>query len=90
MIRWFSAALVGAGMALLPIIALAEGPAGSGAAAVQGRDVAPPHDMSMILLVTALGLVALFMALGIGYLYRRERRLDWAFQAPDAPHDDHH
>ena len=86
--RWIDAAVVGAGMALFPLIALAEGP--KGAAAAEGRAVAPPPDMSMILLLTALALTAVFVTAGLGYLYRRERHLDWPFQAPAVPHDDHH
>ncbi|MFA7248667.1 MAG: hypothetical protein WC273_03470 [Dehalococcoidia bacterium] len=85
--RLIGAAVAGAGMALLPLIALAEGPA-QGALA-QGRAVAPPHDMTAIVLVTVLVLAGFFAVLGVGYLYRRERHLDWVFQAPAAPHDDH-
>ena len=90
--RLIGAAVFGAGMALLPLIALADGPVGHGGplAAPTGRGVATPHDMSMIALVTILALTALFVTLAIGYLYRRERHLDWAFQAPAAPHDDAH
>ena len=91
--RWVSAlitgVLVGVGMALLPLVALADGPAGAGGV-VQGRGVPVPHDMSMIVAVTALSLAALFVTLSAGYLYRRERHLDWPFQAADVPHDDHH
>ena len=46
--------------------------------------------MSMIVLITLLALTALFVTLTFGYLYRRERHLDWAFQAPAVPHDDAH
>jgi len=37
-----------------------------------------------------VALTALFVTLALGYLYRRERGLDWPFQAPAVPHDDHH
>lgn len=91
--RLFSAAMFGAGMALLPLIALAADPPAGHAGPVstaEGRGVPLPHDMSMIVLVTLLALTALFVTLTLGYLYRRERHLDWAFQAPAVPHDDAH
>ena len=84
-------AAAGAGLALFPLVALAEGPAGHAAgAAAQGRAVPTPPDMSMILLLTALALTAVLVTATLGYLYRRERHLDWPFQAADVPHDDHH
>ncbi len=45
-------------------------------------------DWVSVLLVTGLGLLALGLVASVGYLYRRERKLDWDFQKPDAP--DHH
>ncbi len=36
------------------------------------------------------GTLAMFALISIGYLYRRERGLDWDFQKPDVPHDTHH
>ena len=45
-------------------------------------------DWVSVLVVTALGLLALGLVASVGYLYRRERKLDWEFQKPDAP--DHH
>ena len=90
--RLFSAAVTGATMALLPLLALAADPPHGGAApgAAEGRGVPAPADMSMIVLVTLLALTALFVVLAVGYLYRQERHLDWAFQAPAVPHDDAH
>ena len=85
--RLMSAAAVGVGMALLPLIALAESPAG---ATAQGRVVAAPADFGMVLFVTAFAVAGLFAVTSLGYLYRRERHLDWAFQAPAVPHDDAH
>lgn len=86
--RWIGAVVAGAGTALFPLVALAEGP--TGAVAAQGRAVAPPQDMSLTLLLTALALTAVLVTAGLGYLYRRQRHLDWPFQAPAVPHDDHH
>ncbi len=90
--RLFSAAVTGATMALLPLVALAADPAHGGAAAgaVEGRGVPAPGDMGMTVMYTMLALTALFVTLAIGYLYRRERNLDWPFQAAAVPHDDHH
>ena len=42
-----------------------------------------------VLFVTAFAVAGLFAVTSLGYLYRRERHLDWPFQAPAAPHDDH-
>ena len=89
--RMLSAAVMGAGMALLPLVALAADPTSHAAPiAIEGRGVPMPADMSTIVFMTLLGLTALFVVLAIGYLYRRERSLDWDFQAPAVPHDDHH
>jgi hypothetical protein len=35
-------------------------------------------------------LLAVFVGSAVGYLYRRERGLDWEFQRPDEPHDEDH
>ena len=40
----------------------------------------------MIGFATVGGLLAIFVVAALGYLYRRERHLDWEFQKPDAPH----
>jgi len=47
-------------------------------------------DWQMIFWMTVFAVLVLFAVTSIGYLYRRERGLDWEFQKPDAPHDDHH
>jgi membrane protease YdiL (CAAX protease family) len=52
------------------------------------RALETPADMGTVLLVTLGTLLGLAVVGGIGYLYRRERGLDWDFQKPDAP--DHH
>ena len=85
--RMISAA-VGTGMALFPLIALAERALAH--AGAESRAVPTTADMSMIVLITALALTALFVVVAVGYLYRRERHLDWPFQAPAAPQDYHH
>lgn len=54
----------------------------------EGRALETPEDLGMVLIVTILSLLGLALVGGIGYLYRRERKLDWDFQKPDAP--DHH
>ena len=86
--RRLGAAMAGVGMALLlPLVALAETPAG--AVAVEGRGLEPPTDFGMTLLMTVLALTALFVVAALGYLYRMERHLDWPFQAAAPPHDEH-
>lgn len=46
-------------------------------------------DWTLIVTVTVAALLGLFLLTTIGYMYRRERGLDWEFQKPDAPHDAH-
>lgn len=71
---------VGLFVALAPAVALAsEG----------GRSLESAADLGTVVLVTLLALAALAVVISVGYLYRRERGLDWEFQKPDAP-DDHH
>ena len=87
MLRRMSAMILGAGAALSPLLALAEGEKN---AAVVSRAVGASGDAGTVALITVGALVTLFAVAGLGFLYRRERRLDWAFQRPDAPHDEHH
>ncbi len=83
--RRIGAAVAGAGAALLPLVVFAHG----GEAALASRALPAPGDMKVVI-VAALALVGVFLTAPIGYLYRRERHLDWAFQRPDAPAGDHH
>lgn len=76
--------------ALTPALAYAADGAGDTSFEAASRALDPTTDWSMIVLVTFLALGALFLLSAIGYMYRRERGLDWEFQKPDAPHDDHH
>ena len=76
--RWLGS-ITGMLLAALPTAAMA---------AEDGRALDPPADTAMVLLVTIVSLLGLALIGGIGYLYRRERGLDWDFQKPDAP--DHH
>lgn len=78
MTRWLSS-LVGLLLAALPAAAMAT---------EEGRALDPPADWGPVLVVTLLSLLGLALLGAIGYLYRRERGLDWDFQKPDAP--DHH
>lgn len=50
------------------------------------RGLGLPGDGVMIGFATVAGLLAIFVVATLGYLYRRERHLDWEFQKPDAPH----
>jgi len=63
-------------------------PAMAMATEASGRELDTPADMGTVLVVVVLTLLAMALVGGIGYLYRRERGLDWDFQKPDAP--DHH
>ena len=72
--------VVGLFVALVPAVTLgSEG----------GRSLEGSTDLSAVVLVTVATLAAFAVALSIGYLYRRERGLDWDFQKPDAPDDQH-
>ncbi len=76
-------------ISILPDVASAAEPVGMTFEAAD-RSMEPGSDVQMILWVTVFSVLALFAVAGIGYLYRRERGLDWEFQKPDVPHDGHH
>ncbi len=72
----------GALAAALPLVAAAKEPvqaAGERGLGLQG-------DAVMIGFATVGVLLTVFLVAVFGYLYRRERHLDWEFQKPDAPH----
>ena len=77
--RWLGS-MIGLFVALVPAVALAS----EGERSLEGT-----ADLTTVVLMTLLALGALAVVLSIGYLYRRERGLDWEFQKPDAS-DDHH
>ncbi len=79
-----SAVAAGGLTAALPLLAGAAEVPEYAEAANRGLDL--PGDGVMIGFATVGGLLALFAVAAIGYLYRRERHLDWEFQKPDAPH----
>ena len=91
MVRRLIAAASGMLLAVsIPAFALAaEGHAESTFEA-HSRSLDPSTDWTMIMMLTALALAGLFVVTTIGFMYRRQRNLDWEFQKPDAPHDDHH
>ena len=76
--RWIGA-LTGLLIAASPAAAMAT---------EEGRALEAPADAATVFIVTLLTLLGLALVGGIGYLYRRERGLDWGFQKPDTP--DHH
>lgn len=86
---WLLALAGGLALGFLPDLAWAAEPATTTFEAAD-RGMTAGEDWSLIFGATILGVLALFALSGIGYLYRRERGLDWEFQKPDAPHDDHH
>ena len=86
MVRRVGAVLAGAGSAMWPLLAFAEG----GNTAVVSRAVTPPADAMSVMLFMVLTLLGLFGVAGLGWAYRQQRHLDWTFQQPDAPHDAHH
>ncbi len=84
--RRIGAAMAGAGMALLPLVVLAEGTP----AQTSSRALGVPQEMKTILVVATVALAGVLVTAGIGFLYRLRRNLDWAFQRPDPPADGHH
>jgi len=91
MVRRLIAAASGLLLAVsMPALALAAEGHGESAFDAHSRSLDPAADWTTIMLVTFLSLGGLFLLATIGYMYRRERHLDWEFQKPDAPHDDHH
>lgn len=76
--RWIGS-ITGLLLASSPAIAMAT---------EEGRSLEASADASTVFVVTVLTLLGMALVGGIGYLYRRERGLDWDFQKPDAP--DHH
>lgn len=90
MVRRLMGAVSGLFLAVvMPALAFAaEGTETSFEAAERSMD--PAADWTTIMIVTALSLGGLFLLATLGYMYRRERNLDWEFQKPDAPHHDAH
>ena len=60
------------------------------AALASERALSRPDDTWLVAGVTVLGLLGVLTAAAVGYLYRRERHLDWEFQRPDEPQEDDH
>lgn len=77
-----SALATGALAAASPLITAAAEPAQTAGE----RGLALPGDGITIGFATVGALLAVFLVATLGYLYRRERNLDWEFQKPDAPH----
>lgn len=91
--RFGTRALAAAGataVALLPGLVSAAGGHGDSSFDAANRAMERGGDWELVAFLTVLGVGALFLFSAIGYLYRRERGLDWQFQQPEAPHDDHH
>lgn len=83
-------AAVASALALLPALVSAAGGHGDSSFEAADRAMERGGDWELIVFLTVLGVGALFLMAAVGYLYRRERGLDWQFQQPEAPHDDHH
>lgn len=84
--RRVMAIFAGSGSALLPILVSAQ-EHGGGAVDVADRSLETGNLGAMTWTLAAVG--GLFLVAAIGYLYRRQNNLDWAFQRPEPPHDDH-
>ena len=70
------------------LIALAVGllaAAVPGIAVAQSRELDTSDDAIGVIAITALAILGLLLVAGIGYMYRRERGLEWDFQKPDEP-----
>lgn len=74
-------------IAALPMAALATEEA---AAETASRALPALVDSMSVGLIAVAAVVGVLLLASLGYLYRRERHLDWGFQRPDAPHQDGH
>jgi hypothetical protein len=74
--------LGGAALALVPLLASAQ--------QAQSRALSPGGDWHTVVMITAAIVLGLFLVATIGYLYRRERRLDWEFQKAELPDEGAH
>ena len=72
--RWGFGALIAVLAAAWPASAAAE----EGA-----RELGTPADMGTALLLLGLGLLGTFVVASLGFLYRRQRGLRWAYQLPE-------
>ncbi|MDA0365212.1 MAG: hypothetical protein O3B31_01595 [Chloroflexi bacterium] len=87
MSRFVRACMLGFLTAALPMVALAtEDPA----AETASRALPALVDSVGVGLIAVAAVLGLLLVASLGYLYRRERQLDWGFQRPDAPHQDGH
>ncbi len=53
------------------------------ASAQEGRALDAPADAGVAVLLLGLGLLGAFVAISVGFLYRRQRRLHWDYQLPE-------
>ena len=85
------AATLGGAAAAIPHVAAADHD--------PSRALATPDDTAMVVLLTALGIAALFGVTSIAFLYRKQRGLHWDYQLAEgtlsegegesADHDSH-
>jgi uncharacterized membrane protein YidH (DUF202 family) len=89
MSRLVRALALGFLVAALPLVAFATE---STAADASSRALPTAGDTMTVGIVAVLAVLALFLIASLGYLYRRERHLEWDFQRPDATQHDggHH
>ena len=66
--------------------------AAEGSSEVASRALPGTGDAPIVAFITVIAVVALLLVASLGFLYRRERHLDWDFQRPDPPRHDggHH
>ncbi len=77
-----TAAGLGALLALLPAIALAQEEG--------GRALERGDDWGRVMILTFAALLGVMLLSTLGYLYRMKRNIVWDFQKPAPPRDDHH
>tara|TARA_B100000700_G_scaffold313123_1_gene397678 strand:- start:11169 stop:11411 length:243 start_codon:yes stop_codon:yes gene_type:complete len=80
-VRQIYAVFTGLSLSFFPSVILA----GS-----ESRSLEPSVDLQIVTFWTIFGLASLGIIISLGYLYRRERDLDWDFQKPDVSHDNDH
>jgi hypothetical protein len=82
-----AAALTGAALAALPLIASAA----EGTTAATGRTLDAPPSFGPAVFATAVAALTVLAVAALGRLYQLQRGIRWRFQDPDSPqHDEGH
>lgn len=87
MSRLVRACTLGFLIAAVPAFALATEAAGP---ETTSRALPALGDSMSVGVIAVIAVLGVLLLASLGYLYRRERHLEWGFQRPDTPHQDTH